>query len=413
VLVVATSQRPLTDIAFADLGLDPRINDTLASAGIEHPFPIQAEAIPLVLAGRDICGKAKTGSGKTFAFGLPTLQRLVPGGGTPQALVLVPTRELCVQVASELRPFAKALGLSVAEVYGGVSIGDQIDHLKRGAEMVVATPGRLIDLQDRGAIRYDDVKVVILDEADQMADMGFLPQTEYIWRQVPDGHQSLLFSATLDGGIDHLVNRRLTDPAYSEVTNEAVSVEQMEHRFLLVHHRDKPQVVARVTTASDRVLVFVHTKHGCDRVADQLRAEGVDAAALHGGLPQQQRQKVLDRFSEGKLSVLVATNVAARGLDIEDIELVVHYDPPEDAKTYLHRSGRTARAGRPGMVVTLVEWDQEIPVRTLQNEAGLDHEMVKLYSNDARLDDLWAWDPPRRDLVAERADRKKQRRGRR
>ena len=316
-------------------------------------------------------------------------------------------------MAAELRPFAKALGLFVAEVYGGVSIGNQIDQLKRGAELVVATPGRLIDLQDRGAIRYDNVSVVILDEADQMSDMGFMPQTEYIWRQVPDGHQSLLFSATLDGGIDHLVNRRLTDPVYSEVASEAVSVEQMEHRFLLVHYRDKPKVAARVTRSAEKSLVFVHTKHGCDRVADELRAEGVEAAAIHGGLPQQKRQRVMDRFADGRLPVLVATNVAARGLDIDDVDLVVHYDPPSDAKTFLHRSGRTARAGRPGMVATLVEWDQEIPVRTLQNEAGLDHEMVKLYSNDDRLDDLWAWEPPRRDLVAEKAARKKARRGRR
>ncbi len=411
--MVATSQQPLTDVTFASLGLDERIVSALAEQGIEHPFPIQADAIPPVLEGRDLCGKAKTGSGKTFAFGLPTLQRLVAGGGTPQALVLVPTRELCVQVAAELRPFAKALGLFVAEVYGGVSIGNQIDQLNRGAEIVVATPGRLIDLQDRGAIRYDHVGVVILDEADQMSDMGFMPQTEYIWRQVPDGHQSLLFSATLDGGIDHLVNRRLTDPVFSEVASESVSIEQMEHRFLLVHYRDKPKVAARVTKSAEKSLVFVHTKYGCDRVADELRAEGVEAAAIHGGLPQVKRQRVMERFSDGRLPVLVATNVAARGLDIDDVDLVVHYDPPADAKTFLHRSGRTARAGRPGMVATLIEWDQEIPVRTLQNEAGLDHEMTKIYSNDDRLDDLWSWDPPRRDLDAERAARRKARKGRR
>jgi superfamily II DNA/RNA helicase len=410
--VVAASQQPLTDVSFDSLGLDDRIVAVLGDRGIDHPFPIQAEAIPRVLEGRDLCGKAKTGSGKTFAFGLPTLQRLEPGAGTPQAIVLVPTRELCVQVASELRPFAKALGLFVAEVYGGVSIGDQIDQIKRGAEIVVATPGRLIDLQDRGAIRYDHVKVVILDEADQMSDMGFMPQTEYIWRQVPEPHQSLLFSATLDGGIDHLVRRRLTNPWYSEVASEDVSIEQMEHRFLLVHYRDKAKVAARVARSAEKTLVFVHTKHGCDRVADELRGEGLDAAAIHGGLPQQKRQRVLDRFAEGRLPVLVATNVAARGLDIDDVDLVMHYDAPSDAKTFLHRSGRTARAGRPGMVVTLVEWDQEIPVRTLQNEAGLDHEMVKFYSNDDRLDDLWSWDPPRRDLEAERAARRKSRRRR-
>lgn len=405
---MTSSQQARTDVRFDDLGLADPIVDVLTSKGFAHPFPIQADAIPDALSGADLCGKAKTGSGKTFAFGLPVIQKVEAGGGL-QALVLVPTRELCAQVASELRPFAKAMGVSVVEVYGGVSMQKQIDGIEAGAEVIVATPGRLIDLQDREAVGYQNVGIVVLDEADQMGDMGFMPQVEYIWRQVPDGHQSMLFSATLDGAIDHLIRRRLTNPVRHEVVSDTVSVEQMEHRFLLVHHRDKLAVAARVAESAERVLVFTQTKRMADRVAGDLRDAGVQARAIHGDLPQAKRQQALDRFTEGKTPVLVATNVAARGLDIDDVDLVVHYDPPSDAKTFLHRSGRTARAGRSGMVVTLTEWDQETAVQAMQREAELDHEIVKMYSSDDRLDDLWAWDPPRRAPEPKRSKRRRRR----
>ncbi|NND83530.1 MAG: DEAD/DEAH box helicase [Acidimicrobiia bacterium] len=404
-----TSQQARTDVRFEDLGLAGPIVDVLTSKGFEHPFPIQADAIPDAIAGRDVCGKAKTGSGKTFAFGLPVIQKVAAGSGGPQALILVPTRELCAQVAAELRPFAKAMAVSVVEVYGGVSMQNQIDGIEAGAEVIVATPGRLIDLQDRGAVTYENVKTVILDEADQMGDMGFMPQVEYIWRQVPDDHQSMLFSATLDGAVDHLIRRRLTDPIRHDVESDTVSVEQMEHRFLLVHYRDKLTVAARVAGSAERVLVFTQTKRMADRVAGDLRDAGVQARAIHGDLPQAKRQQALDRFTEGKTPVLVATNVAARGLDIDDVDLVIHYDPPSDAKTFLHRSGRTARAGRSGMVVTLAEWDQETAVQAMQREAELDHEIVKMYSSDDRLDDLWAWDPPRRAPEPKRSKRRRRR----
>lgn len=405
---MTSSQQARTDVRFDDLGLADPIVEVLTSKGFAHPFPIQADAIPDALSGADLCGKAKTGSGKTFAFGLPVIQQVVAGGGL-QALILVPTRELCAQVASELRPFAKAMGVSVVEVYGGVSMQKQIDGIEAGAEVIVATPGRLIDLQDRKAVAYDQVKIVVLDEADQMGDMGFMPQVEYIWRQVPDGHQSMLFSATLDGAIDHLIRRRLTNPVRHEVASDTVSVEQMEHRFLLVHHRDKLAVAARVAESAERVLVFTQTKRMADRVAGDLRDAGVQARAIHGDLPQAKRQQALDRFTEGKTPVLVATNVAARGLDIDDVDLVIHYDPPSDAKTFLHRSGRTARAGRSGMVVTLTEWDQETAVQAMQREAELDHEIVKMYSSDDRLDDLWAWEPPRRAPEPKRSKRRRRR----
>ena len=405
---MTSSQQARTDVRFDDLGLADPIVEVLTSKGFAHPFPIQADAIPDALSGADLCGKAKTGSGKTFAFGLPVIQQVVAGGGL-QALILVPTRELCAQVASELRPFAKAMGVSVVEVYGGVSMQKQIDGIEAGAEVIVATPGRLIDLQDRKAVAYDQVKMVVLDEADQMGDMGFMPQVEYIWRQVPDGHQSMLFSATLDGAIDHLIRQRLTNPVRHEVASDTVSVEQMEHRFLLVHHRDKLAVAARVAESAERVLVFTQTKRMADRVAGDLRDAGVQARAIHGDLPQAKRQQALDRFTEGKTPVLVATNVAARGLDIDDVDLVIHYDPPSDAKTFLHRSGRTARAGRSGMVVTLTEWDQETAVQAMQREAELDHEIVKMYSSDDRLDDLWAWEPPRRAPEPKRSKRRRRR----
>jgi superfamily II DNA/RNA helicase len=281
-------------------------------------------------------------------------------------------------------------------VYGGVSMSAQINALEAGAQIVVATPGRLIDLSDRGAMKYADVKLFVLDEADQMVDMGFMPQVEYIWRQVPEGHQSFLFSATLDGVIDRLAKRRLNDPAFhSVVIDDETMVDNMDHRFLQVHFRDKVKVVAAISETANRTLVFTHTKRQCDRVAESLIEEGLSAAAIHGDLPQVKRERVLEKFSKGSLDILVATNVAARGIHVDDIGIVIHYDPPQDGKEFVHRSGRTARAGSKGLVVTLVEWDQQLKVLNLMKEAGLDHEIVQMFSNDERLKDLHGWEPPR------------------
>jgi superfamily II DNA/RNA helicase len=380
--------------SFAALGVDPRLVDALERAGITAPFAIQALTIPDAVAGRDVCGKAKTGSGKTLAFGLPLLA--IAGGAEanhPHAVVLVPTRELALQVSEVLAPLGEAVGSRVVAVYGGASMERQRAALASGADVLVATPGRLIDFIDNDAVRLDAVRSVVLDEADRMADMGFLPQVEWLLRRITAPHQTLLFSATLDGAVDHVVRRHLKDPVFHEVVSTTVTVDEMAHRFVLVHQLDKVKVAAAITQNVTRSLVFVRTKRGADRLVEQLEKEGVRAAAIHGDLRQAMREKSLAAFTAGKLPVLVATDVAARGIHVDDIDIVVHYDPPEDAKTYLHRSGRTARAGESGLVVTLVLWDQELEVRRMQRRLGLDVPIVEMLSNDPRLPDLGSWDP--------------------
>jgi superfamily II DNA/RNA helicase len=391
--------------SFAALGVDPRLVDALDAAGITAPFPIQALTIPDAVSGRDVCGKAKTGSGKTLAFGLPLLA--LAGQATPNhphAVVLVPTRELALQVTEVLAPLGNAVGCRVVAVYGGASMERQRVALANGADVLVATPGRLIDFIDNGDVRLDEVCAVVLDEADRMADMGFLPQVEWLLRRITSPHQTLLFSATLDGAVDHVVRRHLKDPVFHEVVSTTVTVEEMSHRFVLVHQLDKVKVAAAITRTATRSLVFVRTKRGADRLVEQLGKEGVQAAAIHGDLRQQMREKSLSAFMAGTLPVLVATDVAARGIHVDDIDIVVHYDPPEDAKTYLHRSGRTARAGESGLVITLVLWDQELEVRRMQRRLGLDLPIVEMLSNDPRLGDLGAWDPA--DASAPRATRR-------
>ena len=376
-----------TDTTFAALGLD--------AAGITSPFPIQALSIPDAMAGRDVTGKAKTGSGKTLAFGLPIVQMIHKAKpGRPHALVLVPTRELANQVAEDLRPLIEARDLRLIAVYGGAPMGKQIDAFKRGVEIVVATPGRLIDLMERKVVSLADIEIVAIDEADQMADMGFLPQVRRIMRTVEGEHQTMLYSATLDGQVGSLIRAYMENPIEHEVVSTTETVETMEHRFLKVHYMDKAKVAAAIAETAERTLMFVRTKHGCDRVAADLRDLGVNAQAIHGDLPQRKRERALSRFAEGTSPVLVATNVAARGLHVEGVDIVVHYDPPDDPKTYLHRSGRTARAGESGLVVTLVEWDQVNEVIRIQKQAGLNIPIVKMFSNDERLADLTAWEPP-------------------
>jgi len=405
-----------TDTTFAKLGVDDDLLDVLTADGITSPFPIQALCIPDAMSGRDVTGKAKTGSGKTLAFGLPIVQKIDKAQrGRPRALVLVPTRELANQVAEDLRPLIRARGLSLVAVYGGASMGKQIDAFKRGVEIVVATPGRLIDLMDRKDVSLQDIEIVAIDEADQMADMGFLPQVRRIMRNVDSEHQTMLFSATLDGQVGSLIRAYMRDPIEHEVVSTTETVETMEHRFLKVHYMDKAKVAASIAHSADRTLMFVRTKHGCDRVADQLRDLGVNAQAIHGDLPQHKRERALTRFADGTCPVLVATNVAARGLHVEGVDIVLHFDPPDDPKTYLHRSGRTARAGESGLVVTLVEWDQVNEVLRIQKEAGLNIPIVKMFSNDERLDDLTAWEPPEdeapfREITGRRLGRQRRRR---
>jgi superfamily II DNA/RNA helicase len=379
---------------FQALGVPSDLVDALRQRGIEAPFPIQTMTIPDALAGRDVSGKAKTGSGKTLAFGLPLLVHLERAAPRePRALVLVPTRELAVQVCEELEPLAAVRDRRVTAIYGGAGMSEQVEALRAGTDLVVATPGRLIDLIGRGEIRLDGVTRVVIDEADRMADMGFLPQVEWVLRHIPGDHQTLLFSATLDGVVDTLITRYQRDPVLHEVASPQLTVEEMEHRFLLVHEMDKVRVAAAIARSARRTMMFVNTKRAADRLVRDLGREGVRAAAIHGDLRQRDRERALGAFAAGKLPVLVATDVAARGIHVDDVEVVVHVDPPEDHKTYLHRSGRTARAGDSGVVVTLVLWNEELAVRRLLRRLGLDVPIVEVFSNDPRLADLAGWDP--------------------
>jgi superfamily II DNA/RNA helicase len=381
-------------VTFSALGVSSDLVAVLNEAGLTTAFPVQRLCIPDGLAGRDVCGKAKTGSGKTLAFGIPLIERVKPASPKrPTGLVLVPTRELAIQVADVLKMLADARSLRLVAVYGGAQMRKQIAALEQGVEIVVATPGRLIDLIDRGVADLTDVGIVVIDEADRMADMGFMPQVEWVLRHIEGSHQTLLFSATLDGGIQGLVDRYQRDPVFHEVGSPTHTVDKMAHRFLLVHEMDKHRVAAAIARSASRCLVFTNTKRAADKLARQLEGEGVDAKAIHGDLRQEVRERALKRFASGKLRALVATDVAARGLDIDELDVVIQADPAPDPKTYLHRAGRTARAGAAGLAVTLVLWNEELDVRRLKRRLGLDEPIVEMFSNDKRLADLASWNP--------------------
>ena len=376
---------------FADLGVPARIDDGLAACGFAQPFAIQTEAVPVAMLGRDVCGRAKTGSGKTLAFGVPMLARITDTAETrkPLGLVLVPTRELAVQVAEVLEPIAAHAGQRVLAVYGGASRHTQIDELAKGVELVVATPLRLIDLIKSNELTLDAVQIVCLDEADRMADDGFTPQVEWVLRHCTERNQTMLFSATLDGDVGHLIRHYLTDPVEVAIDEATDTVGTMHHLFLAAHHMDKDKVIGAIGQGIPKLLVFCQTKRSCDRVANNLQELGVVASAIHGDLPQKARERALQGFAEGKIAVLVATDVAARGIDIDDIGAVIHYEPAKDVKDYLHRSGRTARAGRDGWAVTLVEYNQHTQVRILQRGMRLSNEpAIEVFSNNPNLRDL-------------------------
>ncbi len=370
------------DNGFAGLGLTERLVERLARDGITTPFPIQAATIPDALAGRDVLGRGQTGSGKTLAFGLPLLSRLADGSKAgprrPRALIMVPTRELAMQVSDALEPLVHVLGLRHKLVAGGLSYTTQISALNRGVDLLIATPGRLKDLIEREAVQLGDIEIAVLDEADHMADMGFMPEVTAILDQMPAGGQRLLFSATLDKGVDKLVERYLTDPVTHSTDDAKASVTTMEHHVLLIDPMHKKSITAEVANRAGRTVVFVRTKLGADRVALQLREQGVFAAALHGGLNQGARNRVLGAFRDGSLPVLVATDVAARGIHVDDVSVVLQVDPPADHKDYLHRSGRTARAGDKGTVVTLALPHQKRTMERLTREAGVDLAAVKV-----------------------------------
>jgi superfamily II DNA/RNA helicase len=363
---------------FAGLGLDGRLVRALAARDIAEPFAIQARALPDALAGRDVLGRAQTGSGKTLAFGLPLLNRLAASTGqqggqrqakSPRGLVLVPTRELAQQVADVLGPLGRSVGVSVTAVYGGVAISPQITRV-RDADIVVATPGRLIDLIERHACTLSRVQISVLDEADHMADLGFLPAVTRLLGQTPQDAQRMFFSATLDRGVGQLVAAYIHDPALHAVS-PARDAGPAEHRVLVLAAQDKVPVAAQIASRPGRTLFFVRTKHGADRLAKQLSRAGTDAAAIHGDRNQNQRQRALDGFAAGHPRVLVATDVAARGIHVDDVDLVVQFDLPHDHKDYLHRSGRTARAGATGLVVTLAEHGQVRDLERLHHAAGV------------------------------------------
>jgi len=371
VQIVPTENLP----SFAELGLPASLVKVLSDKGIPTPFPIQAATIPDILTGRDLLGRAATGAGKTLAFGLPLIARLAGGDSArprrPRGLILVPTRELAMQVVDGLTAFAQSQGLSIRLVAGGLPIQKQIQSLVKGVDLLVATPGRLEDLIDRRACELGSVEITVLDEADHMADLGFLPVMKRLLDQTPNDGQRLLFSATLDGMVSTLVDRYLTDPAVHAVSSAEASVDTMTHLLFTVPFEAKADLVANIAAREGRTILFVRTKHGADRIARNLGRDGVNASAIHGGRTQAQRNKALDAFKDGSIPVLVATDVAARGIHVDDVSLVLHVDPPADPKDYLHRSGRTARAGESGLVVLLATPAEERDVRKMLSAAGV------------------------------------------
>uniref|UniRef100_UPI0031DC3AC3 DEAD/DEAH box helicase n=1 Tax=Streptomyces hawaiiensis TaxID=67305 RepID=UPI0031DC3AC3 len=369
----ATEDAP--EVTFADLGLPEGVVRKLAQNGVTTPFPIQAATIPDALAGKDILGRGRTGSGKTLSFGLPTLARLA-GGRTekhkPRAVILTPTRELAMQVADALQPYGDVVGLKMKVVCGGTSMGNQIYALERGVDILVATPGRLRDIINRGACSLENVEVAVLDEADQMSDLGFLPEVTELLDQVPAGGQRMLFSATMENEISTLVKRYLSNPVTHEVDSAQGNVTTMSHHILIVKPKDKAPVTAAIASRKGRTIIFVRTQLGADRIAEQLCDAGVKADALHGGMTQGARTRVLEDFKKGYVNALVATDVAARGIHVDGIDLVLNVDPAGDHKDYLHRSGRTARAGRSGTVVSLSLPHQRRQIFRLMEDAGVD-----------------------------------------
>ena len=359
-------------VTFTDLGVPTRLVDALAANGMTEAFDVQAAAIPDALAGRDVCGRAPTGSGKTIAFGVPLLARVDKASPQkPTALILSPTRELADQIRTELLPVAHAAGRQVAAVYGGVGYGDQTRALRRGVDVLVACPGRLLDLIDHGDVSLAHVGIVVVDEADRMADMGFLPSVKKLLDMTRADRQTLLFSATLDGDIAELTRRYQNDPVRHEVGDAEPDVHAMTHHFWQIRHEDRVDHARDAIVAAGPTIVFTRTRHGADRLAKQLDRAGVHTAAIHGGRSQNQRTRALEDFSRGRVQALIATDVAARGIHVDGVECVVHFDPPEDDKTYLHRSGRTARAGAEGVVVSFVRPNNHKDVKGLQRDLGL------------------------------------------
>ncbi|MEU8249611.1 DEAD/DEAH box helicase [Nonomuraea sp. NPDC048916] len=382
---------------FELLGLPKPLITGLAKQGIASPFPIQSATIPDVLAGADVLGRGQTGSGKTLAFGLPTMARIAgvrPAPGRPRAMILVPTRELALQVHDALEPLGRGLGLRMKVIVGGMSMGKQIEALRRGVDVVIATPGRLGDLIRQGECSLSDIEVSVIDEADHMCDLGFFPVVTELLAQTPADGQRLLFSATLDGDVDKLVRRFLKDPITHSVAPATSPVDTMEHHVLQVTRDDKFDITAEIANREGRTIIFVRTQHGVDRLCKQLARVGVKSGGLHGGKRQNQRTRILAEFREGSVNVLVCTDVAARGIHVDNISLVLHVDPPQDHKSYLHRGGRTARAGEKGTVVTLVLPNERRSTDQLTRRAGIQPFRLKATPGHPRLAEVAGARPP-------------------
>lgn len=399
--MLASEVQPLT--TFRDLGISSEIADAIESVGITHPFPIQEMTLPIAMLGMDVIGQARTGTGKTLAFGIPVLERIVSPRdpayaqlvmqGKPQALIVVPTRELALQVSGDIKIAGNRTGIRLTTVYGGRAYEPQIEAMRRGVDVVVGTPGRLLDLADQGHLDISQVKILVLDEADEMLDLGFLPDVEKIIGRTPDNRQTLLFSATMPSEVVGLARRYMRQPTNirAEAAHETVIVPQTVQHVFRVHPLDKDEVVARLLQAEDRglTMVFCRTKRSAQRLADDLTARGFAAAAVHGDLGQAAREQALRAFRKGKVDVLVATDVAARGIDVEGVTHVLNYQCPEDATTYLHRIGRTGRAGASGVAVTLVEWDELPRWSFINKELGLSFdEPLETYSTSPHLFDM-------------------------
>jgi len=384
-----TIDAPTVATDFSALGVRDVLVHALARDGITTPFPIQAATLPDALAGRDVLGRGRTGSGKTVAFAVPTVTALAGARshpGRPRAIILLPTRELASQVADTVAPLATACDLRVTTVFGGVSQRPQVEALRRGVDIVVACPGRLEDLIGQGHCRLDAVEVTVLDEADHMADLGFLPAVKRLLDRTPAGTQRLLFSATLDNGVDQIVRRYLHEPVVHSVDEVDAPVTEMTHYVFRVAAGDKAAVVRELAAGQGRSLLFTRTKHAAKKLARQLTAAGIPAVDMHGNLSQNARERNLAAFADGTTKVLVATDIAARGIHVDDIELVVHVDPPVEHKAYLHRSGRTARAGATGDVVTVMTHEQRADVRTLIRKAGIKPSAADIAPGDPRIE---------------------------
>lgn len=392
----ATTAADVDGVSFADLGLGDNICRQLASMGAASPFAIQAATIPDVLAGKDVLGRGKTGSGKTIAFGSPVVERLMENNGgkdrkqgrAPRALIMAPTRELAMQIDRTVQPIARSVGLFTTTIFGGVPQHKQVMSLRRGVDIIIATPGRLEDLVEQGHIDLSHITITVLDEADHMCDLGFLEPVQRILRATKADGQRLLFSATLDKGVAAIVKEFLKDPAVHEVAGEDQASSTIDHRVLVVEHRDKPFVIEQLASREGKTLIFARTRAYAEQLADQLEDAGIPATSLHGDLNQSRRTRNLQLLTSGRVNVLVATDVAARGIHVDDIDLVIQADAPDEYKTYMHRSGRTGRAGKQGTVVTIIPRTRQRRMNELLGRAEISAEMIPAQPGDELLDQL-------------------------